>query len=1209
MAMEWTKEQRQVIELRDRNILVSAAAGSGKTAVLVERIIQRITDEQHPVDVDRMLVVTFTNAAASEMRERIGDAIEAALEKEPENQHLQRQQSLIHNAQITTIDSFCLYIVRNYFHTIDLEPGFRIADEGELALLREHVLDEVLESFYEKSNEDFTSFMEAFATAKSDKNVRSMILELFTNAQSNPWQSEWLDMLDEDYQKACEHPEEAVWMQLALAAYKNSMEDVLRELKKAWMLTQDLDGPQMYGDAIRSDLELVESLCAKDTYADIVQALSQIPSYARLASARGYDGSLQKQVQVKAAREQMKDTIQKLREKIFFQRQEDLKESLCCQQPMVHVLLDLVRAFTEAYDNAKRKKSLVDFSDIEHFALDILVDAKTKEPTPVAEEFQDFFEEVMIDEYQDSNYLQEAILTAVSKERSGEPNMFMVGDVKQSIYRFRLARPELFMEKYETYTKEDSSYQKIELHKNFRSREGVLETVNDIFYKIMGRDLGRITYDEDAALYPGADYPVLEGKSSTSEVLVAEHDGINKSSILEARIIGRKILELKEKGLITDKKSGELRNPGYSDMVILLRSPGGDADVMAAELGKMGIPAHAISRTGYFSTQEIQVLLNYLAVLDNPRQDIPLASVLTSWFGRLNQEDLAYLRAMDKEKPFYENVLLWMPESEEESAGISEEFKQKLPEEVRTKLVHFNEVYQKLRKKSRYLPIHELLYEIFAMTDYLNYVTALPAGGQRRANVEMLIEKAIDFENSSYRGLFHFIRYIEKLQKYDVDFGEAEVISENDEAVRIMSIHKSKGLEFPICFVAGLGKRFNMSDSRGKIVVHPQFGIGVEEYDTRRRIKSQSFVKQVLAEQIRLENLGEELRVLYVALTRAKEKLILVGTLKKPEEKLETYQSSAGKGILSYGCRTNAGCYFDWILPALYSYGNKYRILMETGMDRESEIAEEFQKGWEKEQLLEYIHEADTKAVAECLSYCYPRKEEVFLKTKVSVSELKHKAMVFEPEEEQTVHWFEEEISMPYVPEFVKEREENQGAKRGTAVHRVMECIDFAWMEEQIQKADVQADRAGITAIVKKRLSELLDEHKIDEQMYELILPDKIAGFFMNQIAIRMSKAQREGQLFLEKPFVLGKEANEIYPEMSSTERVLIQGIVDVFFIEDGKVHVLDYKTDRVKKGEQLIGRYKTQIELYAEALAKVFEVEVGDKLIYSFALEKIVEL
>ena len=409
MAVEWTKEQRQVIELRDRNILVSAAAGSGKTAVLVERIIKRITDEQHPVDVDRLLVVTFTNAAASEMRERIGDAIEAALEREPENHHLQRQQSLIHNAQITTIDSFCLYIVRNYFHTIDLEPGFRIADEGELALLKEQVLDEVLESFYEKSNEDFTSFMEAFATAKSDRNVRSMILELFTTAQSNPWQSEWLDKLDEDYKKACESPDDSVWMQLALSDYRNSMEDVLRELQKAWNLTQEFDGPQMYVGAIKNDLELVETLCTKDTYADIVQALTELPAYARLAAARGYDGSLQKQAQVKAAREQMKDTIQKLREKIFFQSQSDLKASLCRQQPMVHVLLELVRAFTEAYDKAKRKKSLVDFSDIEHFALDILVNAKTKEPTPVAEEFRNFFEEVMIDEYQDSNYLQETI--------------------------------------------------------------------------------------------------------------------------------------------------------------------------------------------------------------------------------------------------------------------------------------------------------------------------------------------------------------------------------------------------------------------------------------------------------------------------------------------------------------------------------------------------------------------------------------------------------------------------------------------------------------------------------------------------------------------------------------------------------------------------------------------------------------------------------
>lgn len=1199
--MEWTKEQQQVIELKNRNILVSAAAGSGKTAVLVERIIKRITDEKHPLDVDRLLVVTFTNAAASEMRERIGDAIEKALEKEPENLHLQRQQSLIHNAQITTIDSFCLYIVRNYFHMIDLEPGFRIADEGELELLKEDVLEEVLEEWYAGEDEDFFTFMTSYATAKSDKSVRTMIRNLFETAESNPWTEEWLEKLDADYQKAAECPDETAWMQSVLNYYGNCMEGLLQELQKAGELTKDYDGPNMYAAAIESDLELVRHLNELNTYGEIEEALRAVKGYAKLSAARNYEGSVEKQNQVKAIREQMKDTIADCREKLFFQTEEELTESFKRQQPMVHILIELVKSFATAYDAKKRKKNIVDFSDVEHFALEILVDKKTKEPTVVSEEFSSFFEEVMIDEYQDSNYLQEEILRAVSKEQKNEANIFMVGDVKQSIYRFRLARPELFMEKYETYTKEESTHQKIELHKNFRSREEVLDTVNDIFYKIMGRDLGRISYDEDAALYPGADYKEVSLEDSNrTEILITELDGAKEErNILEARIIGNKIHTLCENYQVTDKKSGELRRVKFSDMVILLRSPGSDAESMAAELGRMGIPAHAVSRTGYFSTQEIQVLLNYLAVLDNPRQDIPLASVLSSWFGKMTQEELAKIRVVDKEKLFYENVLFFM--DLEDGAKEWELLDGKIKEKLRS----FTRTYRQLRKMSRYLPIHELLYEIFEKTGYLDYVTALPAGTQRRANTKMLVEKAIAFEGSSYRGLFHFIRYIEKLQKYDVDFGEAEIVSENEEAVRIMSIHKSKGLEFPVCFIAGLGKQFNKTDSRGKIILHPELGIGLEEYDGEHRIKRASFTKQVLAKQIDLENLGEELRVLYVALTRAKEKLILVGSLKKAEDKIEAAKNHAAKGILSYGCRTKAGSYLDWILPAVFSYGEKYPV--EILSDCEEGIAEEIKTGLYREALLDTIYSVrkeEAERMDERLSYRYPRLEEVSLKTKVSVSELKHAAMVFEPEEEDSIRWFEEEQPSPYVPRFIKEREENRGALRGTAVHRVMECIDFALMEERLKEAGGERSLKVLIPLVEKRLLELLETHKIDEEMYQLILPDKIAGFFTKEIAERMGRAQKENRLFLEKPFVMGKEAKEIYPQIESMERVLIQGIVDVFFIEDGKVHVLDYKTDRVTKASQLIGRYQTQIELYAEALAKVFEVEVGEKILYSFALE-----
>ena len=1210
--MSWTKEQQKVIDLRQRNILVSAAAGSGKTAVLVERIIKRILDEQNPVDVDRLLVVTFTKAAAAEMRERIGDALERALQAEPENLHLQKQQSLLHNAQITTIDSFCLFVVRNYFHKIALEPGFRIADEGELNLLKEDVLDRVMESFYEMEDEEIRSFFEIFSTAKSDGRVREMVMELYLVAESNPWQEEWLDSLQKGYEVTEENLDEAPWMKAINAYYRNSMEGILEELRTALALTKDSDGPNMYQPAIESDMELVEKLAQQNTYDGIQESLLHTGSYAKLAPARKYEGSIEKQEQVKEIRNRMKDTVKEFATKFYVQPETELLQSVRRLQPILRALIRLTKAFGKAYGEEKRKKNLVDFSDIEHFALDILVDGESKEPTDTAGEFQEYFEEIMIDEYQDSNYVQETILTAVSRQWRGENNLFMVGDVKQSIYRFRLARPELFMEKYESYTAQDSPKQKIELHKNFRSRREVLDTVNDIFYKIMAKDMGRIAYNEDVALYVGAEFETAGQENGTETYVIEsrqeEEEEQKENPVLEAAVIAKKILEYKDSFQIKDKESGKMRRAGYSDMVILLRSPGSYAEEMVKELGRWGIPAHAASKSGYFSTQEILILLNYLSVLDNPMQDIPLASVLSSYFVGLSQEELAQIRILNPKTPFHETVLELIKklESEEKVANLERETIQKLQ-----KAYAF---YKEFREKSTYLPIHELLQEVLTKTGYLNYVSALPAGEQRRANVEILMERAIAYESSSYRGLFHFIRYIEKLQKYDVDFGEAEMISENEEAVRIMSIHKSKGLEFPICFVAGLGKQFNKSDSRGALVIHPDLGVGFDDYDRKRRTKTPVFLKNVLAKQLELENLGEELRVLYVALTRAKEKLVLVGCVKNSGEKLIAYKNRAAKDILPFGIRKGAACYFDWILPALFSYGEKYPVYLEKGDTAAAELAQEIEQGFRKEELLAGIQKADTAQIEELkemLSYRYPMEEDISLKTKISVSELKHRNMVFGEEEKDTIQWYEPEIPVPYVPNFVEKRtEENQGALRGTAVHRAMECMDFSEMERRIEERGIaREDKDGLRTLVCERLKELLQENKIDEEMHGLILPEKIAGFFTKNISKRMAQAAERKELFLEKPFVLGKPAKEIDSGKQSGELVLIQGIVDVFFIENGKIVVLDYKTDRVNKKEQLIGRYKTQLELYAEALAKVFEVEIGEKLIYSFALEDTIEV
>ena len=1199
--MKWTDEQSKVIAYDHRNILVSAAAGSGKTAVLVERIIRKITDSEHPVDVDKLLVVTFTKAAAAEMRERIGAAIESAMAEQPENVHLQKQGALLHNAQITTIDSFCLYVVKNYFHRIDLEPGFRIADEGECALLRSDVLEELMEQYYEKADDRFYQLADAFGNARNDDAIKEMIADIHRLADATPWPLEWIEELRMQYAKGCEDARDILWLEAMNAHFQGMMESVKAELEMALHITEEADGPYMYRETIAEDIGLVESFLGLADYDAIYQALQQMPDYAKLKAARGFEGDADKKELVQSIRNDvMKKTFKECKEKLFFQPIEKVQQGLIRMQPMANVLLELAHDYYELFLQKKREKNILDFSDIEHLALQILVDCKTKEPTEVAQELRDYFAEIMIDEYQDSNYLQEAILTAISKEAVGAPNMFMVGDIKQSIYRFRQARVELFMGKYDTYSKDDSLYQKIELRRNFRSRESVLQAINDIFYKIMGRDFGNIIYDEDAALYTGADYPNVAG-ADCPEIILADREADEQDDrrLLEADVIIQEIRRLHGTYQVQDKASGELRPARYADMVILLRSPGTDAQILAGELNDAGIPAHTVTKSGYFQVREIEVLLNYLAILDNPLQDIPMASVLGSWFGKLTQVELAYIKAYDTKRPFCENVQkIFYAEDRDMQGDMSV-----ISDDVLYKLESFRDTYDDLRKKSRYLPIHELLYEIFKASGYLEYITALPGGQQRRANVEMLTEKAVAYESTSYRGLFHFIRYIEKLRKYNVEMGEAEIVSENEDAVRIMSIHKSKGMEFPICIVSGLGRQFNLMDSRKKLVVHPQLGIAMDEYDVDKHVKIPTLSRKILAQQLNDDSKAEELRVLYVALTRAKEKLIMIGSVKDVEKNLARWQAQARTdGFLSYLTREKASGYLDWIMPAILSYPKKYPVRIYEGQQEQGEeLIQAVQTGLEKEELLHRIKKQEglSQELADRLTYVYPYREEIALKSKVSVSELKHRAM----EQFEQSDW--EHEALAYVPSFIQEPEENQGALRGTAMHRAMECIDFAMMQERITQAGIESTETALQPIIENRLAELLEEKKLDEEMYALLMPHKIATFFTHDIAMRLSKAQTEKMLFLEKPFVLGKKACDIYPDMKSEEAVLIQGIVDVFFVEENKVHILDYKTDRVQNEEQLLCRYRTQLDLYAEALAHVFEMEVGEKIIYSFALNK----
>lgn len=1276
MGVSWTTEQQQVIDLRNRNILVSAAAGSGKTAVLVERIVKIITDKNHPVDIDHLLIVTFTNAAAAEMRERIGNAIEKALDEQPGNEHLLRQLTLIHNAQITTIDSFCLYVVRNHFHEIDLEPNFRIGDEGELKLLREDVLGRVLEQNYEEPSEAFSDFVEGYASGRTDVALNEMILQLYEFSRSYPWPEKWLDSFVGAYRiETREELDRAEWLAPLTENICFVLKDCEQLLKQALAITQQDDGPDMYEKAVQSDLEKYEGLSRLTSFCELSGELSDI-KYDRLASSRGFEGDPDKLELVKSLREQAKDVVKKLCKQYFFCSPEMMIEQLERTEPMLEEVVRLTKQFADEFAAAKRRKNLVDFHDVEHFALQILVDEETEKAKKTAEEFRDTFEEIMIDEYQDSNEVQETLLRSISREERGENNIFMVGDVKQSIYRFRLARPELFMKKYDSYSLEESTTQRIDLHKNFRSREEVLTCTNDIFYKIMVRSLGNVEYDAEAALYPGASYPV--SADFTPEILLADSNDelledteFSDKKTLEAKIVAEEIRHLMKTQPVTDKATGELRAARYSDIVILLRSLSGWADSLVEVLNGNGIPAHTVSSTGYFSTVEVQTVLSMLRLLDNPRQDIPMAAVLRSPMAGLTDEELAVLRLEDGSVPFHEAVLelaegLYEEDGQKEisdsEADSEADQKQgrnadgKKEDDIETtahrKLLKFYKKYRQLRQLVPDTPIHELIEIILRETGYGHYVAAMPAGSRRTANLNMLLEKAAAYEKTSYKGLFHFVRYIDELQKYDVDFGEADMVGENEDVVRIMSIHKSKGLEFPIVIVSGMGKNFNKQDTRSKMVLHPELGIGLDYMDGKKRIKSPTIAKKAIAKQIELENLGEELRVLYVALTRAKEKLILTGTLKDAAEKVEFYRqqanlSKAADRPLSYLTREGASGYLDWILPAVLSYGDKYPVRIvgaaELVLD---EVENQLEQNEDLTERIEEIEAADTQLVGQLkqrFSQRYPYQTDILRKNKYSVSELKHRAMreKFEAEQEETIPAFLEEPVTPTIPLFIQRQEKitpdqnvsgqgvqvNRGALRGTAVHRVMECYDFT-SEKSVQE----------------QMDAMEKEEKITADMRTLVKERIVADFVSSETGKRMALAQRMGALYREKPFVMGFTEeelenygfgagaqmieNEVQTENAQQEIVLenvsrenhmheedltlIQGIIDVFWIEDDGITVLDYKTDRVDTAQELIDRYATQLKLYADALERVFatrKLKVKEILIYSFRLEKLISI
>ena len=1268
MGMKFTEDQQRVIDLRNCNILVSAAAGSGKTAVLVERIVELVSgsgcDSARAVDIDRLLIVTFTNAAAAQMRERITKALSDRVEAEPDNEHIKKQLMLIHNAKIMTIHSFCLYLIKNHFNDIGLDPDFRTADEGEIRLLKQEVLSELLEEQFALGRQEFTDCVEYFAYDGREKRLEELIERLYTFSGSYPFPEKWLRQHRMDYHvETFEELVKTEWFAGMMQEISALLQECKEQEKAALKMCEEPDGPYFYAAELEQDQELIagleqelasvvqtasepeqsvasaemDSSVAKDAFEALAARVQGI-SYARMAPKKDDSVSAEKRELVKAMRERVKSLLGTLSEKYFASGPKQWLAECRQADAALCELVDLALLFGERLTEKKREKNLLDFEDMEHLALQILLKEEENGqmvPSDTALEYREQFVEILIDEYQDSNLVQEFLLQSISGEDDGRFNRFMVGDVKQSIYKFRLARPELFLEKFATYQKEDGNCVRVDLKQNFRSRHEVTDCVNDLFLQLMHRELGGVEYDADAALYPAAQFPEADGEAADArekdvalggeekqgsavpvstaceasiarspyepELCIAAISGEKGEDPkeLEAKMIAGKIREIVGKLPVRDSESGQLRPARYQDIVILLRTTSGWDETFKKILEENAIPVFVTSKTGYFAATEVQTVLNFLRVLNNPLQEIPLFGVLKSVLFGFSDAQLATLRALDEtgKRCLYDCVKLAAGEGEsvEGSVGYGSG-SNGADASLREKCCSFLSFLNRYREYAVYLPIHKLMEQFLEETGYLYTVSALPGGVQRRINVEMLLTRAESFEKTSYSGLFHFIRYMEQLEKYDIDYGETGASDENADVVRIMSIHKSKGLEFPVCFVSGLSKRFNRQDSVAPVLMDMDLGLAIDWVDPTARIRHTTLKKNVLARKLNADSMGEELRVLYVALTRAEEKLILTGTCK--EDKLP--REDAVQGAYGYSALRlqEASSYYDLVLPAWQSVGRRLQICTQEEL-LQAELVRASLGYNSRQKLFEEAGkepEAAELALCERLQKPYAHENLAGLFVKTTVSELKKEGM--QEEAAEGLELFPEEEVVPYLPQFVREQEETvSGTTRGSAYHRLLEIFPFERQE------------TWTAAKIRTVIEECKADRRLSEEYAAAINVYKIRAFLQTPLAARMAKAARSNRLHREQPFVLGLSANRLNTDFPEDETVLIQGIIDVYLEEEDGIVLADYKTDLVKDPKELILRYRVQLDYYEEALVRLTGKCVKEKLIYSFGLEQEITL
>lgn len=1214
MERKWTPAQKSAIDTRDCNVLVSAAAGSGKTAVLVERIISMITDPDKNIDIDRLVVVTFTKAAAAQMKDKIRKALDSMLDENPGDVNLLRQITLLNNAQITTIDSFCLWIIRNHFPEVNLDPGFRIMDEGEKKLIENDVLEDVLEEFYAEADEEFFNLVDAFGMGRDDSGLVSTIDKIYRFSRSNPWIDEWFDECMKVY-------DDETYDNPAIKELYDSIKNVLLDYRDKYNRLVDIcsepAGPAAYTGALQSDLLGINEMINSQNFGELGRRI-RIFSFEALSRKKDAGADPDIKEYVKGQRKLFKDYIGRLNDRIFLKDDEGIFSDMQGAGIQIRTLLKVAKVYAKRVSEVKREKGIIDFNDMEHLALSILVKKEDGKLvyTETADKLANRFEEILIDEYQDSNQLQEVILNAVSKTRlSGENNnIYMVGDVKQSIYKFRLACPELFIEKYDTYG-ETGDNVRIELQKNFRSRENVLECANDVFSHIMNKNFSGIGYDESVRLNAGFPYPEYsdsnygDGANKSTDVILISSENEEEATTreLEADRLAKLIEGIVASGVnVYDADKNIYRPAEYRDIVILTRSVTGWADTFADALMDRGIPAYTDSSTGYFSVREIQVILSMLTIVDNPVQEISLAAAMMSYFGGFTAAELGMVRKLGREyvdKNVHNNLYEHLKAVA--VLGGEDKIQETDVKQLSGKCALFLAKLTQYRDKSSVEPLYDLCWEMIYDSGYYDYVGTMPAGAQRQANLNVLLERAAGYGKSSYSGLFNFLRYIERLKKFDEDFAEGAASLDNENLVRIMSIHKSKGLEFPIVILAGAHKSINFMDATAPVLVDQNLGIAVDYVDLKRRTKTPTIIKGAMARRIVRESIAEEERLLYVAMTRAREKFIITGVVKDADKTLDKYRGRAEQlaadGMLSFADSENIKNYLDMIMPVCLMDSDKlkgsFNVMVDAGENSETDAFESEEMSDENKKA---VADKDLMSQPE-VSAGYPLLDEIpeyvpddnaAGRMKLTVSQLK--AMQAEDDSEENAYMDESvkaaikmeayDETNSIIPKFISGKEVKLAAnERGSAYHRVMECLDYS----------VSVNIEGVKADINR----MLETGKMNELQVKSVNPWDINTFVQSDTGKRAASSVRSGKARREQPFVFEYESQ------------LIQGIIDLYFEEDGELVIVDYKTDRVNKsaaGEQnLVKRYAVQLDYYAKALAQLTGKRVKEKIIYSFALEK----